>query len=205
MDFLEQPTIAFVRLAEGIMMPGITEVKILFFKKDFLYVEYKLQVPIPVRFLFILLGPKKSRLDYHEVGRSIATLMSNRHFHNIAYKADDRKELLSAINEFLDDSIVLPPGKWDKEHLLPFEELKEKNEYIRNRKNKALAEEKKEKMKEKVVLSSEEEKRLLQIAEKGGDPPDDDDPLRKTGRFFGGMINDLKRRIPMYRSDIKVQ
>lgn len=92
-DFLEQPTIAFVRLAEGCLMPTITE------------------VPIPVRFLFILLGPKKADLDYHEVGRSIATLMSNRHFHNIAYKADDRRELLSAINEFLDDSIVLPPGE----------------------------------------------------------------------------------------------
>jgi len=105
---LEQPTIAFVRLAEGIVMPSITE------------------IPIPVRFLFILLGPKNADLDYHEVGRSIATLMSNRHFHNIAYKADDRKELLSAINEFLDDSIVLPPGKWDREQLLPFEELKAK-------------------------------------------------------------------------------
>lgn len=92
-DFLEQPTIAFVRLAEGCLMPSITE------------------VPIPVRFLFILLGPKTADLDYHEVGRSIATLMSNRHFHNIAYKADDRRELLSAINEFLDDSIVLPPGE----------------------------------------------------------------------------------------------
>lgn len=104
------------------------------------------EVPIPVRFLFILLGPKNADLDYHEVGRSIATLMSNRHFNNIAYKADDRKELLSAINEFLDDSIVLPPGKrienfitkelsimalhfsgkWDREQLLPFEELKAK-------------------------------------------------------------------------------
>jgi solute carrier family 4 anion exchanger 2 len=27
-DFLEQPTIAFVRLAEGILMPSITEVSI---------------------------------------------------------------------------------------------------------------------------------------------------------------------------------
>lgn len=158
-------------------------------------------MPIPVRFLFILLGPKKSGLDYHEVGRSIATLMSNRHFHNIAYKADDRKELLSAINEFLDDSIVLPPGKWDREHLLPFEELKEKNEYIRNRKNKAIE----EKLKGHTLLSSEDEKKLLQAAEEAEDsgPPDDDDPLKRTGRFFGGMINDIKRRIPMYKSDIQ--
>jgi HCO3- transporter family/Band 3 cytoplasmic domain len=150
--------------------------------------------------LFILLGPKQASIDYHEVGRSIATLMSNRHFHNIAYKADDRKELLSAINDFLDDSIVLPPGKWDKEHLLPFEELKEKNEYIRNRKTKALE----EKLKAKTVLSSEEEKKLLQAAEEAAEKrPPDDDPLKKTGRFFGGMINDIKRRIPMYKSDIK--
>lgn len=117
-----------------------------------------------MRFLFILLGPKKSGLDYHEVGRSIATLMSNRHFHNIAYKADDRKELLSAINEFLDDSIVLPPGKWDREHLLPFEELKEKNEYIRNRKNKAI-----EEKLGQTGLSSEDEKKLLQAAEEAAD------------------------------------
>lgn len=54
-DFLKQPTIAFVRLAEGISIPGITE------------------VPIPVRFIFILLGPKTVELDYHEVGRAIAT------------------------------------------------------------------------------------------------------------------------------------
>lgn len=94
MDFLKQPTIAFVRLAEGIPIPGVTE------------------VPIPVRFIFILLGPKTIELDYHEVGRSIATLMSNEHFHQIAYKASDRRDLLSAINEFLDDSIVLPPGNY---------------------------------------------------------------------------------------------
>jgi solute carrier family 4 anion exchanger 2 len=125
--------------------------------------------------------------------------MSNRHFHNIAYRADDRKELLSAINEFLDDSIVLPPGKWDKEHLLPFEELKEKNEYIRNRKNKAIEE---EKLKTKPDLSSEEEKKLLAAAEAAQQPPHDD-PLKKTGRFFGGMINDIKRRMPMYKSDIQ--
>lgn len=96
------------------------------------------EVPIPVRFLFILLGPRIVDLDYHEVGRSIATLMANEHFHEIAYKADDRKELLSAINEFLDDSIVLPPGNWDRHDLLPFDELKAKKDWIRSRKTKAL-------------------------------------------------------------------
>lgn len=107
-EFLEQPTIAFVRLAEGAVMPGIVEAL------------------VPIRFVFMLLGPKTCDLDFHEIGRSIATLMSNRHFQTIAYKADDRRDLLTAINEFLDESIVLPAGKWDREHLLPFEELKAK-------------------------------------------------------------------------------
>ncbi|EDO63795.1 AGAP006115-PB, partial [Anopheles gambiae str. PEST] len=188
-DFLEQPTIAFVRLAEGIPMPSITE------------------VPIPVRFLFILLGPQKTELDYHEVGRSIATLMSNEHFHDIAYKADDRRQLLSAINEFLDDSIVLPPGKWERQALLPFEELKAKSDMIRLRKKKALDE--KIKSKQSQLLTSEEEKKLLAAAGGAGDgggggdgkkPPKN--PLEKTNRLWGGLINDIKRRYPMYKSDI---
>lgn len=178
-DFLKQPTIAFVRLAEGIQIPGVTE------------------VPIPVRFIFILLGPKTVDLDYHEVGRSIATLMSNDHFHKIAYKANDRRDLLSAINEFLDDSIVLPPGNWQRNDLLPFEELKAKSEWIRSRKTKALEAKNKDKQ---IIL--DEEKKLLALTEDGGDDRKKSNPLKKTHRLWGGMINDIKRRLPMYKSDI---
>ncbi|PSN37985.1 Anion exchange protein 2 [Blattella germanica] len=137
-DFLEQPTIAFVRLAEGILMPSITE-----------------------------------------------------QFHKIAYKADERKELLSAINEFLDDSIVLPPGDWERKALLPFGELKAKSEMIRRRKNTRLLEQ------------DETQKALLLVEGASGKPPPDDyDPLRRTRIPFGGMINDIKRRYPFYKSDI---
>lgn len=183
-DFLKQPTIAFVRLAEGIIIPGVTE------------------VPIPVRFIFILLGPKTVDLDYHEVGRSIATLMSNEQFHKIAYKADDRRDLLSAINEFLDDSIVLPPGNWQRNDLLPFEELKARNEWIRSRKTKALQ----EKNRAKQVIIDEEKKMLASMDGGGGGDGGDDkwpSPLEKTHRLWGGLINDIKRRWPMYDTDIK--
>ncbi|XP_059218992.1 anion exchange protein 3 isoform X3 [Stomoxys calcitrans] len=186
-DFLEQPTIAFLRLAEGVPMPSLTE------------------VPIPVRFMFILLGPPNYDLDYHEVGRSIATLMANESFHGIAYSADDRKDLLSAINEFLDDSIVLPPGNWDRHDLLPFEELKAKKDWIRSRKTKALQNKKELKeLKEKQAGSE----LTTALVEKKPDDEDDDgekkkpSPLEKTHRLWGGLRNDLKRRLPMYRSDI---
>ena len=40
-------------------------------------------------------------------------------FHDVAYCADSREELLEAINEFLVDTVVLPPGNWDRSVLLP--------------------------------------------------------------------------------------
>ncbi|KAL4717523.1 hypothetical protein ACJJTC_000672 [Scirpophaga incertulas] len=171
--FLEQPTIAFVRLSQGIHMPSITE------------------IPIPVRFMFILLGPQNADLDYHEVGRSISTLMSNPTFHSIAYKADDRAQLLSGINDFLDDSIVLPPGDWEQKALLPFEDLKAKTEQIRRRKMKAIESEKK---------ASAEEKKVLLDVERGR-REEYDDPLERNGKPWGGLIRDIKRRYPHYLSD----
>ena len=41
----------------------------------------------------------------------------------------DRKELLTAINDFLDSSVVLPPGDWDSKNLLSMSEINE----LRNR------------------------------------------------------------------------
>lgn len=58
-DFLSQPIIAFVRLARGQYLGDITE------------------VPIPTRFIFIMLGPTGNHDRYHEIGRSISTLMSD--------------------------------------------------------------------------------------------------------------------------------
>lgn len=164
--FLDQPTIAFVRLAQGILMPSITE------------------VPVPVRFMFILLGPSGADLDYHEVGRSISTLMANPAFHSIAYKADDRRELLSAINEFLDDSIVLPPGDWERQALLPFEELRAKSEMIRRRKQNAL-----DRKRAADLPPPSDEKKALLAAEAGLPEKEPDDPLSRSGRLFGGSYH----------------
>lgn len=60
-------------------------------------------------------------------------------FHCKAYKATERKELISLLNEFLDSSIVLPPCDWEREELLSLRELKEKSEQIKRRKTRAAA------------------------------------------------------------------
>lgn len=118
---------AFVRLQEAVLLESV------------------LEVPVPVRFLFLLLGPPTANIDYHQIGRSISTLMSDKvshhrvisaiffdacnmmnsvsclflqNFHEAAYHADDRQDLLAAINRFLDCSIVLPPSEVGGDELL---------------------------------------------------------------------------------------
>ncbi|XP_032876102.1 anion exchange protein 2 isoform X3 [Amblyraja radiata] len=171
-EFLEHPTMAYVRLQTAVELESV------------------LEVPVPVRFLFILLGPTNSNMDYHEIGRSISTLMSDKNFHRAAYQADDRNDLLNAINEFLDSSIVIPPSDVPGEELLLS---------VAQFQRKML---KKRQAKEEQVLSkevkSQEERALLKRKRL-----DEEDPLRRTGKPFGGVIRDAARRYPQYLSDFK--
>ncbi|XP_036383714.1 solute carrier family 4 member 4a isoform X1 [Megalops cyprinoides] len=168
-DFLDTPFVAFVRLQQAVMLGALTE------------------VPVPTRFLFILLGPKGKAKSYHEIGRAIATLMSDEVFHDIAYKAKDRQDLLAGIDEFLDEVIVLPPGEWDPA--------------IRIEPPKSLP-------------SSDKRKNMYaggDNVQMNGDTPHDGghgggghqvgDELKKTGRFCGGLILDIKRKAPFFASD----
>uniref|UniRef100_A0A671VZ47 Anion exchange protein n=1 Tax=Sparus aurata TaxID=8175 RepID=A0A671VZ47_SPAAU len=167
-DFLDAPFVAFVRLQQAVMLGALTE------------------VPVPTRFLFILLGPKGKAKSYHEIGRAIATLMSDEVFHDIAYKAKDRQDLLAGIDEFLDEVIVLPPGEWDPA--------------IRIEPPKSLP-------------SSDKRKNMYAggDSQMNGDMPHDGghgggghavgDELQKTGRFCGGLLLDIKRKAPFFVSD----
>ncbi|XP_017262247.1 anion exchange protein 2b isoform X2 [Kryptolebias marmoratus] len=171
-DFLEQPTMAFVRLQEAVELESV------------------LEVPVPVRFLFVLLGPPTSSMDYHQIGRSISTLMSDKQFHEAAYLADDRHDLLNAINSFLDCSIVLPPSEMGDDELLR-SVARFQREMLRKR------EEQEVKLLAKEPKSLEDKQALLTPSKKS------DDPLKRTRRLFGGLIRDVQRRYPKYISDFK--
>uniref|UniRef100_A0A673CU10 Anion exchange protein n=1 Tax=Sphaeramia orbicularis TaxID=375764 RepID=A0A673CU10_9TELE len=166
-DFLEQPTMAFVRLQEAVELESV------------------LEVPVPVRFLFVLLGPPTTSMDYHQIGRSISTLMSDKQFHEAAYLADDRQDLLNAINSFLDCSIVLPPSEMGGDELLR-SVARFQQEMLRKREEQGVK-----------LMAKEPKKALLTPTKKS------DDPLRRTGRPFGGLIRDVQRRYPKYISDFK--
>ncbi|XP_078083953.1 anion exchange protein 3-like [Mustelus asterias] len=172
--FLEQPTMAFVRLSEAVFLESV------------------LEVTVPVRFIFILLGPTQSNMDYHEIGRSISTLMSDKDFHEAAYEADDRQDLLNAINEFLDCSIVIPPLELEGKDLLRSVAAFQK-EMLRKRR---LREQRKS-------LRKDENKFLVKdvCGEIKGES--EDDQLRRTRIPFGGLFRDIKRRYPKYLSDLR--
>ncbi|KAM6179834.1 electrogenic sodium bicarbonate cotransporter 4 isoform 2-T2 [Erethizon dorsatum] len=187
-DFLDQPFIAFVRLIQSAMLGGVTE------------------VPVPTRFLFILLGPSGRAKSYNEIGRAIATLMVDDLFSDVAYKARNRDDLIAGIDEFLDEVIVLPPGEWDPNiRIEP----------------------------PKKVPSADKRKSVFSLAELGqmngavgggggsgggaggsgasgaGGGDDAEMPaahkigeeLIWTGRFFGGLCLDIKRKLPWFLSD----
>lgn len=76
------------------------------------YLGNLLEVHLPVRFLFLLLGPVNSTLNYHEIGRAISTLMSNETFHDAVYQFQSQNDFTIALDNFLDESVVVLPGQW---------------------------------------------------------------------------------------------
>ncbi|XP_053184081.1 anion exchange protein 3 [Scomber japonicus] len=176
-EFLEQPAMAFVRLNEAVLLESV------------------LEIPVPVRFLFVLLGPSQSNVDYHEIGRSFSTLMSDKNFHEVAYFADDRQDLLNGINEFLDYSIVIPPSDIEGKDLLKTVADFQK-QMMRKRKERDLKKRHSvygmEHMDNKDVSPEEEEEGDQEV-----------DPLKRSGIPFGGLIHDIRRRYPHYVSDLK--
>ncbi|XP_058889729.1 sodium-driven chloride bicarbonate exchanger-like isoform X5 [Acipenser ruthenus] len=162
LECLNCPVVAFVRLSPAVLLSGLAE------------------VPIPTRFLFILLGPLGKGQQYHEIGRSIATLMTDEVFHDVAYKAKDRNDLGAGIDEFLDQVTVLPPGEWDP------------TIRIEPPKNVPSQE------KRKIPAVPNGTAALGEEPEVGGHGGPE---LERTGMIFGGLYFDIKRKVPHYLSD----
>lgn len=59
LELLQKPVVAFVRLTDSVVMESV------------------LECPVPVRFVFVLVGPSQSGVDYSESGRAMGALMAD--------------------------------------------------------------------------------------------------------------------------------
>ncbi|XP_074039616.1 electroneutral sodium bicarbonate exchanger 1 isoform X2 [Leptinotarsa decemlineata] len=163
-NFLDKPMSAFIRLNTGVILDNLTE------------------VPLPTRFLFILIGPYSPTAGYNEIGRAMATLMSDDIFSEVAYGAHKKDHLIMGLDEFLSSVIVLPPGEWDSAIRIeppadiPSQEFRKRPPEDYN-----------------IIIDEVEEKEKLR----------EETGLARTGILFGGLKNDLKRKAPWYWSDFK--
>ncbi|KAF4015155.1 hypothetical protein G4228_006302 [Cervus hanglu yarkandensis] len=101
LGFLEQPLGVFVRLRDPVVLGPLIE------------------VPLPSRFFCLLLGPPTLGRGYHEMGRAVAILLSDLQFQWRVRRASSLHDLLAALDAFLEEVTVLPPGRWDPTARIP--------------------------------------------------------------------------------------
>ncbi|XP_077350472.1 solute carrier family 4 member 1a (Diego blood group) isoform X2 [Festucalex cinctus] len=166
LDLLEKPVVAFVRLRDSVVM------------------DSALECSVPVRFVFVLVGPSQSGMDYSESGRAMGALMADWVFCLEAFLAQTDQDLTNAIADFMDCSIVIPPTEiQDLGMLQPIIKFQKKmlQDRLRPTDNRLA-------FGDRIKV------------QKAPEPPRED-PLARTGYPFGGMVKDIKRRYRHYISD----
>ncbi|KRX23191.1 Electrogenic sodium bicarbonate cotransporter 1 [Trichinella nelsoni] len=133
------------------------------------------EIPIQLRFIFVLLLPSNhTEQCAQSIGTCLGALFADEIFSKVCYKAQDCKDLAYAVDEFTVQSIILPAGKWNLS----------------------------------VRLEPPEGGNLLQRTIGKPKGPSDfsldenmEKKLKRTGRIFGGLIEDVKEKAPWFISD----
>ncbi|XP_059030752.1 anion exchange protein 4 isoform X4 [Mustela lutreola] len=170
LGFLVQPLGAFVRLRDPVVLGPLTE------------------VPLPSRFFCLLLGPSTLGKGYHEIGRAMAILLSDPQFQWSVRRASNLHDLLAALDAFLEEVTVLPPGRWDPTaRIAPPKCLPSQHKRILSQ------------LKEVQGPSAQHG---APAEDRYGHQPQLHSPeLQRTGRLFGGLIQDVRRKASWYPSD----
>ncbi|CAH8467855.1 unnamed protein product [Schistosoma turkestanicum] len=89
-EFLKSPLLILLRLNKSIQRSCISE------------------VDIPVRFIFIYVGPQNDELNYAELARIFAVMMTNDTFRLCVYDSISVDDVVKGIDNFMQDSFVMP-------------------------------------------------------------------------------------------------
>lgn len=139
-------------------------------------------IPVPVRFFFVVLNPH----DHYQhetvgVGRTMGALFSDEIFSKVAHFALEPFTIADALEEFFAQVVAIPPGNCTTESRWEPHE------------------------------TSEQEARSVGMLYASYDDPFDEEPVEevkefhsdivRTGRLFGGLIEDVGRKAPHFVSD----
>ncbi|KAH7713799.1 anion exchange protein 3-like isoform X10 [Aphelenchoides avenae] len=175
----------FVGVNNALSTPRFVMVRL----QEATYLPESMDRMLPVRFVFAIIGPQLFDGSYHELGRSVGTLMTQQHFSSVVHGDCSVKNLVNSVDHFLGGSVVVPPGDVDSQRLLTNSEI-----------TKALRKRRASQMKgqkvQDVHLGS------LPTAKKvDADASVKRTSARRKGKLFGGMVDDIRRRLPYYKSD----
>ncbi|XP_021507378.1 anion exchange protein 4 isoform X5 [Meriones unguiculatus] len=146
------------------------------------------EVILPSRFFCLLLGPPTPGRSYHEMGRAAAVLLSDQQFQWSARRASNLHDLLAALDAFLQEVTALPPGRWDRTARIPPPKSLPSQ-------HKRLPSE----LQEVTGLCLQSAALAEDKHHHGPHAPSPE--LQRTGRLFGGLIQDVRRKACWYPSD----
>ncbi|CAF1623715.1 unnamed protein product, partial [Rotaria magnacalcarata] len=165
-DFIENETIVFVRLQKPVELPGMLEVK------------------ISSRFIVLLIGPEENEKPLLQMGRTMATILTDDICREFAYISKNSDEIMKMMDRFMQDTYVIPPSEWDPSIRIepPHKYTSKEERQAKERQSKA-PQETGEKI-EEIELTSHA-----------------DLTLAPSKRPFYGLIRDIRNKLPYYISD----
>jgi hypothetical protein len=94
-DFVQEQSIVFVRLENAVELQGMLEIKL-----------YS-------RFIVLIIGPEESERQLLQIGRSMATILTDDICREFAYTSKNADGIVRMMDRFMQDTYVIPPSEWD--------------------------------------------------------------------------------------------
>jgi len=146
------------------------------------------EVTIDSKFLIVALGKETYKDEFHQIGRVFGNIMADPVVKNVAYKAETKDKIIEAFEEFASSSVALSPNQWDPRIRLEPPVVQDQG------------------MDRLYTSQFRGHSQGVGYGDGGFKPVDNhdqvDDGLRRTGRLFGGFLNDINRKRKFYLSDI---
>lgn len=144
--------------------------------KRSMVINHLLEIPLPIKFVFVYLSNNDSVIGSEEIGRAFATLITDNEFKRFCYTTETYKGIDEQVKRYQRKCNLLPPG-WDPNIRLEPDLLLDGG------------------MEEPAASLQEKLDEDYHFREESG--------LIRSGKIFGGLFNDVKRKLPYYTSDFK--